>query len=83
MSDGNKGSFDRKMLQEARALPSIREKSVVGILLAGIACSPGVKTAPGNGMEQNIPRELMLVAALRGGGDPNETIYQSRLEPGQ
>ena len=29
-------------------------------------------------MEQKIPRELMLIAALRGGGDINETIYQSR-----
>jgi hypothetical protein len=35
-------------------------------------CVPffGGHTAPDNGMEQKIPRELMLVAALRGGGDP-------------
>jgi hypothetical protein len=31
-------------------------------------------------MEQKITRELMLIAALRGGGDPNETICQSRLD---
>ena len=40
----------------------------------------GCENSPGNGMEQNIPRELMLVAALRGGGDPNEAIYPSRLD---
>lgn len=30
-------------------------------------------------MEQNNVRELVLITALRGGGDPNETIYQGRF----
>jgi hypothetical protein len=66
--------------QGLRPRPAIREKMAVGTLLSGnYVPSPWVEIAAGNGMEPNIPRELMLVAALRGGGDPNETIYQSWL----
>jgi hypothetical protein len=31
---------------------------------------------------KNSARELVLIAAMRGGGDPNETIYQGRLYRG-
>ena len=69
------------MLQAASpAWQAVRDKMAVGILLRKIACVlPAAQPRPNDGLEQNIPRELMLIAALRGGGDPNETIYQSRL----
>jgi hypothetical protein len=81
MTGRNKGSSNRKNVARGLTPPAIREKTVIAILLPGnCARSPSVQTAPCNGMEQKILRELMLIAALRGGGDPNETIYQSRLD---
>jgi hypothetical protein len=80
MTDRNKCSSNREMSQDgARACPAIREKTAIAVLLREICVrSSGQANGPDNGMEQKILRELMLIAALRGGGDINETIYQSR-----
>jgi hypothetical protein len=79
MTDRSKGSCSRKMLQSREAAPAMRVKEVIAVLLAEIAwVLPGGANGPGNGMEQKIPPELVLIAALRGGGDINETIHQSR-----
>jgi GTPase involved in cell partitioning and DNA repair len=70
MSNRNKGSFDRKKLQGGCACPGNPGKNGNWDFASrNRVRAPGVETAPGNGMEQNILRELMLVAALRGGGD--------------
>ena len=72
------------MLQAASpAWQAVREKMAVGILLRKIAyVLPAAQTRPSDGLEQNIRRELMLIAALRGGGDPNETVYSGRVHRG-
>jgi hypothetical protein len=39
----------------------------------------GVERAEERARNKNDALELVLIAAMRGGGDPNETIYQGRL----
>src|ERR1700754_231214 len=80
MTDRNKGSFDRKKLRAGRVLSGASGKDG-NLLLLSENCLrfPSIETASARAREQKFPRELMLIAALRGGGDPNETINQGRL----
>ena len=81
MTDRNKCSSNREMSQKGASLPGNSGKNGnCGFDSRNCGVHPGKQTARANGMEQKIPRELMLIAALRGGGDPNETIYQGRLD---
>src|SRR3954466_4728286 len=67
-----------KMLQDA-CLEN-REKAVIAVVFPKIAgVLPNAQTVRAMAWEPNIPRKLVLIAALCGGGDPNETIYPSRL----
>jgi hypothetical protein len=71
MTDRNKGSSNLKNAAAGpQSSPEIREKTVIAIF-ASRNCVPSfrVRNGPSDGLEQNVPRELVSIAVPNGGGD--------------